>query len=286
MKKLTSLVAVILAVVATTLSVPALAADFPEGAQKPFQIELGTAWDSFDTQARLDYTRQGVVQAGATLDLEKLLNIPVMEQHFRLNGQWRFTKVSYVEFGYENIRRAGQRVIDQQITWGDATYGAGVNIDGRFYSDEVYVGYKWDAFRAENVRVGATIGFSYYDISSTLTGDATVTKPDGSTEKRFLEKGFSIAAPFPVIGLTVDGAISKDFTFGFYSRALFINTGDFSGGLIAGGLSFKWYATKNLGLGAGVDLTSLQIKKYVKDDQIFSAKYTYAGPRLFAVVAF
>ena len=71
-------------VMALALAVPsARAADFPEGAKNRFQFELGGAWDSFDTEARLDVTRDGIASAGATIDFEKLLDVPVMEQHFR-----------------------------------------------------------------------------------------------------------------------------------------------------------------------------------------------------------
>jgi hypothetical protein len=73
-----------------------------------------------------------------------------------------------------------------------------------------------------------------------------------------------------VIGLAGEGAISSQVTFGFYARAISIRLTDISGGTIQGGLSAKWYFTDNVGIGGGVDVTSLRIKKYVKDDTIFS----------------
>lgn len=262
------------------------AADFPEGAQKPFQFDLGMAWDSFDTVARMDYTRNGIATVGSSVDFEKLLDVPVMEQHFRGTGQWRFSKVSYIQVAYETIRREGQRNLTEQVTWGDTTFGLGGRIDGKFDSDEIYLGYRFDAFRADNVRVGLTIGFSYWDIEASLVGQGTATKPDGSVVTGSFEKGFSVKAPVPVIGLVTEGAISKDFTFGFYARGLFVNLTDVSGGELQGGLNVKWYATRNFGVSFGVDITSIQLKKYVKDDQIFKANYTFAGPRLSAAVAF
>ena len=96
-------------VLGLALAVPSVrAADFPEGAQNRFQFELGGAWDSFDTEARLDVTRGNIASVGATIDFEKLLDVPVMEQHFRGMGQWRFSNVSYIQFGFEDISRAGR----------------------------------------------------------------------------------------------------------------------------------------------------------------------------------
>ena len=277
----------IVAALSLALFVPAArAADFPEGFQNRFQVELGAAWDSFDTEARLDVTRDGIVSAGTTIDFEKLLNVPNSEQHFRLMGQWRFSKVSYVQFSYETISRSGSRYLDRDVSWGDTTFPVGGQIDGRFDSDEAYLGYRYDMFRADNVLVGGTIGFSYWSVDSSLVGEGHVTNPDGSVVSGSFDKGFDVKAPVPVIGLAVDGAISSKVTFGFYVRALFLNIEDFSGGTFSGGLNAKWYFAKHLGAGGGVDLSSIRIKEYTDQDRIYYANYTFVGPRLFLVASF
>jgi hypothetical protein len=282
MKHLRFAVLVALAVVASV----ARGADFPEGAQNRFQFELGGAWDSFDTEASLSATRGGTANAGATIDFEKLLDIPVMEQHVRLMGQWRFSNVSYVQASYEKIAREGKRVIDKSLVWDDATYAAGGQLDGKFDSEEIYLGYRFDMFRADNVKVGATIGFSKWAIDASLAGNGYVTKPDGTTQTGSFVKGFDISAPVPVIGIAVDGAISKDVLFNFYVRALFLRLDVASGGTLSGGINAKWYITKNLGLGGGADISTIKIKDYEKDNKLFSANYSFAGPRIFVVASF
>ena len=274
-------------VLAVAFAVPsARAADYPEGATNRFQFELGGAWDSFNTEASLAATRGGVANAGATIDFEKLLDIPVMEQHVRLVGQWRFSNVSYVQVGYEKIGREGMRKIDKSLVWDDATYAAGGQIDGKFNSEEIYLGYRFDMFRADNVKVGATIGFSKWAIDTSLTGNGYVTKPDGSTQAGSFVKGFEFNAPVPVIGVVVDGAISKDVLFNFYVRALFLRLDVASGGTLSGGVNAKWYITKNFGLGGGADISTIKIKDYEKDDKLISANYSFAGPRLFVIASF
>lgn len=282
MKQLRFAVLLALAVAASTAG----AADFPEGYQNRFQFELGGAWDSFNTEARLDVTRDNFASAGATIDFEKLLDVPVMEQHFRGIGQWRFSNVSYIQVSFESISREGRRAIEREIVWGDTAYTAGAQLDGIFDSTEIYVGYRFDMFRADNVKVGGTIGFSYWDLEASLTGNGKVTKPDGSFEQGSFEKGFDIKAPVPVIGLAVDGAISKDVTFGFYVRALFLNLEEASGGTLSGGINAKWYVTKHLGVGGGLDISTIRIDEYRKNDKVFSATYSFAGPRLFVAASF
>lgn len=43
---------------------------------------------------------------------------------------------------------------------------------------------------------------------------------------------------------------------------------------------------EHLGLGAGADITTLQIKKYVDDQNTWSARYSFSGPKLFVIAAF
>lgn len=275
------------AIAAATLAAPAaVAADFPEGFQNRFQFEVSGAWDNFDTEARLDATRNGIVSLGTTIDFEELLNVPNDKEHFRLSGQWRFSKVSYVQFSYETIARSGSRVADRDITWGGSTFHLGGRLDGAFDSDEAYLGYRFDMFRADNVLVGGTVGFAYWAVDASLTGTGTVTKPDGTTATASGTTGFDVKAPVPVVGLAVDGAISSKVTFDFYVRALFLNVEDFAGGTISGGLSAKWYFAKNFAAGGGVDLRSIRIKEYREDDKTFYANYTIAGPRLFLGASF
>lgn len=282
MKKLASAAVAALALLAPS----ARAADFPEGFRNRFQLELSGAWDNFDTEARLDVTRNGIVSVGTTVDFEELLNVPNEKSHFRLAGQWRFSRVSYVQFSWESIARSGSRIADRDIAWGDTTYHLGARLDGAFDSDEAYLGYRYDMFRADNVLVGGTVGFAYWAVDSSLAGTGTVTKPDGTTETATGEKSLDVKAPVPVVGLAVDGAISSKVTFGFYLRALFLNVEDFSGGTLSGGMSAKWYFSKNLGAGAGVDLRTIRIKEYREDDKTFYANYTIAGPRVFVAASF
>ena len=134
MKKLRVVLVLALALAGSSVR----AADYPEGAKKRVQFGFGGAGNSLDTEASLSATRDGIASAEATIDLEKLLDIPVMQQHVRLVGQWRFSNVSYVQVSYEKIGREGRRAIDESIVWDDATYAAGGQIDGTFDSEELH----------------------------------------------------------------------------------------------------------------------------------------------------
>ncbi len=271
---------------ALALSPAAVAADFPEGATQPFHLELGGVWAAFDTSARLDVTRNGLLLAGTTVDFEKLLDLPSNQFAFRGSGYWRFSKRNYFDFGYDSLNRTGERVADAEVTWGDLTYAAGVRLDGKFDNTNVYFGWHYDMFTADNVRFWGGLGFAYTTITASLTGQGTLTKPDGTTQTGQFERGFDIKAPVPVIGLGAEGAISSHFTFAFNLRAIYINLADYGGGILMGGLQGRWYATKNFGLVLGVDIETIRVTKYVDGDKTLSATYTFSGPRAAIIVAF
>ena len=92
--------------------------------------------------------------------------------------------------------------------------------------------------------------------------------------------------PAPLIGLGVSGAISKSWTFDFYTRAIGFSSTDLAGSILEAGLSLGWYPTKNFGVVGGADVNRIAIRKYKNDNQTVSASYFYAGPRLGLVVGF
>ncbi len=280
-------VAVLAALAASLVLCPRSAgAEFPEGANQPFHFELGGVWAAFDTSARLDVTRQGFASVGTTVDFEKLLDLPSSEFAFRGSGYWRFSKRNYLDFGYDALNRSGDRVADGSVTWGDLTYAAGVRLFGKFDNTNVYLGWHSDMFPADNVRMWGGLGFAYTRVSASLSGQGTLTKPDGTTQTGQFERGFDIKAPVPVLGLGAEGAISSHFTFAFGMRALYINTANYGGGIYMGSLQGRWYMTKHFGAVVGVDIESIRITKYIDGDKTFSATYTFSGPRLAAIVAF
>jgi hypothetical protein len=283
--------ALALGLVILTFAPAALATDvafseFPEAVDKPVVIQLAGVWNSFDTQARLDVTRGGVASVGASLDLETLFNVPTTQVDFRADGSWRFSKRNYIDFGYSALNRSGTRAIDADVLWNGYTYKAGATVDGKFDNTYAYVGWHYDIFRADNVKVWAGLSIAYEHFETGLNGQAQITNPDGTITKGVVLNDFSVGLPAPLIGLGVSGAISKNWTFDFYTRAIGFSSTDLAGSIFEGGLSFGWYPTKNFGVVGGADFSKFSLRKYKNDNQTISASYFYSGPRLGLVVGF
>ena len=275
-----------LALGAPALAIDNASSDFPEAVDKPFVIQLAGVWNSFDTQARLDVTRGGLVSVGTTLDLEQLFGVPTTQWDFRGDGSWRISKRNYIDFGYSSLYRSGTRTLEGDVVWNGYTYKAGASIDGKFDNYYGYVGWHYDIFRADNVKVWAGLSIAYEHIETGLNGQAQITNPDGTITKGAVFNDFSVGLPAPLIGLGVSGAISKSWTFDFYTRAIGFSSTDIAGSILEGGLAFGWYPTKNFGVVGGADFTKINLRKYKNDNQTVSASYSYVGPRLGLVVGF
>jgi hypothetical protein len=287
MKRFMIVLAAALGVLA--LGAPALAAsgsDFPEAVDQPVVIQLAGVWNSFDTQARLDVTRNGINTVGTTLDLEQLFGVPATQWDFRGDGSWRISKRNYIDFGYSAMNRSGTRTIDADVVWNGYTYKAGATVDGKFDNTYAYVGWHYDIFRADDIKVWAGLSIAYEHFETGLNGQASITNPDGTITKSAVTADYSVGLPAPLIGLGVSGAISKSWTFNFYTQAIGFSSSELGGSIIEAGLSFAWYPTGNFGVVAGADATKFTLKKYVNNDQTISAGYAYVGPRLGLVVGF
>lgn len=267
----------------------ALAADgsaFPEAANGPFVIQLAGVWNSFDTQAQLNLSRGGVLAVGTTVDMETLFGVPTTQVDFRADGHWRISRRNYIDFGYSSLKRSGTRALEGDVVWNGFTYKAGLTIDGQFDNTYAYVGWHYDILRADNIRVWAGLSVAYEHFEMGLNGEAFLTDPNGTITKSSNFNGISVGVPAPLLGLGVQGALSKNWTMDFYLRAIGFSSTDLGGSVIEGGLSFGWYPTKHFGVIAGADLTKFALKKYRTGDQTVKAVYFYAGPRLGLVVGF
>jgi hypothetical protein len=288
LKKLVTLFAVLalLAVGAPALAIDNAFSDFPEAVDQRVVIQLAGVWNSFDTQARLDVTRGGLVSVGTTVDMEALFGVPTTQVDFRADGLWRISKRNYIEFGYSSLNRSGTRSLEGDVVWNGYTYKAGVTIDGKFDNTYAYVGWHYDIFRADNVKVWAGLSIAYERFETGLSGQAQITNPDGTISKGAVVNDLSVGVPAPLIGLGFSGAISKNWTMDFYTRAIGFSSTDLAGSILEAGLSFGWYPMKNFGVVAGADINKISLRKYKNDTQTVSASYAYTGPRIGLVIGF
>ena len=176
-----------------------------------------------------------------------------------------------------HVTPSGVRALEGDVVWNGSTYKAGVTVDGKFDNTYAYIGWHYDIFRAENVKVWAGLSVAYERFETGLRGEAQVTGPNGTITKSTVRNDFSVGLPAPLIGLGVSGAISRQWTFDFYTRAIGFSSTDVAGSVLEAGISFAWYPTKSFGVVGGADVNKINLRKYSRRDLILAAPGSRGG---------
>jgi hypothetical protein len=276
--------ALLVAAAATVLAPPSSAEEFAQKIPDRIWLDVGGAINDLNT----DVSITGSSGAGATIDFEEIFDLPGSKTTFQIQGTVRISeKRRWIDFGYVDINRAGGRVIQNDITWGDYTYAAGGQVDAHFDTRFVYAAFRYDFLHEEKIRISGSAGLSWTDLGSGLSGSGTYTPPSGPPVAGTYSVDESIAAPVPLIGLNLDWALAKGLVLRSYNRVFRLNVSDIDGGMYENGLHLNWYFVKNVGLGLGYDRIEVKINEYTTDEgDIGKFDYAISSLGLYLTLAF
>jgi hypothetical protein len=246
-----------IAFIATTLSLPILAADL--GDWERFAVNVGAFVTDRVTEIRLDAT-DGT--AGTELDFEDDLGLDDENTVARLDGFYRYGRRSRVDFSYFNLDRDATRGVILDFRYGDETFTAGDTIRTNFRLDILKIAYTYSFFRSEVLDLGVTLGLHTMDI------DVSLTDSDGDTDK-----GTSYS-PFPVLGLRIAYQITPKWFFKASSEWLGVESNDTEGRLVDTQIAIEHNTYRNVGFGAGFNRFDLDIESDDEDTRgIFELIY-------------
>jgi hypothetical protein len=282
------LVAVLLAG-ATEIPVLAYTAttkEIPEKAPDRWRIDLGGYRADAFTEASLASTDAGV---GAVINFEDVFNMPTTRNVFTAAASWRMMARQYLDFGYVALSRAGENVINQDITWGDRIIKAGGEVSTQFRTQFPYAAWRYDFLQVDKVRISGSAGITYMGIKTSLAANGDirdVNDPNGPPVSGSLDRDFTINFPVPQAGLQLDWSLSRSLALRMYTRFLYINYSGFRGGVSSRAIRLYWYMTKHFGLSGGIDQESVDIKQYVNGDAKMKLRYEISGLAFYLSFAF
>jgi hypothetical protein len=257
----------------------------PFAGDVPTLVWIDAGWSDNEISTAASFV--GPNGLGATIDFEDVFDMPGQRSTARMFGTARISpNRRYIDFGYVDINRGGTRNLDQDLDWGGATIHQGSAVEANFNTGFIYAAFRYDFLHLEPVHISGSAGLTWINLSTSLSATGTIDNPDGSTTASYYKKA-STGAPVPMIGLSLDWALTRRLVLRTYSRFFRLNLSDFNGGLNEAGIRLNWYFVKNFGLGLGYDRTDLNLKELkVGDGNVLKANYYFSGASLFINLAF
>lgn len=252
----------------------------------PTLVWIDAGWSTNEVSTNVAF--QGPNGIGATIDFEEVFDMPGTKSTARMFGTARISpNRRYIDFGYVDINRRGSRILEQDLSWADYTILSGSSVTADFNTAFIYAAFRYDFLHLEQVHISGSAGLTWINLSTSVTATGTINDPDGNFYSDSYYKKASAGAPVPMIGLSLDWALTRRLVVRTYTRFFRLNMSDFNGGLSEAGVRLNWYFAKHFGLGLGYDRTDLNLKELsVGNGNIVKANYYFSGASLFINLAF
>jgi len=253
------------------------------GMEERFRLDIGGFFQKFDTIVTIDRSDGS---PGTEINMEDVLGQNSHQTNIRLDGYWRFGQHGSIVFAYRGWHRTNEHVLDRDISIGDTTYhvGANVSVDNRVSVIQLYYAYSfWNTGEFE---LGAQLGFSGYYTKLAYSASKNFTGPGGSVGTSTGTEDTNFLAPVPGIGGFFKYTIlPRCFVYATIKGLPTITISGYSGSMIDVTAGLDYYFTKNFGIGAGYEYSSITYKNANATPRL-GIEYKYSGPLAYASVTF
>jgi hypothetical protein len=238
-----------------------------------FSLSLGTFALNTSTTVRLD----GDHGPGTPVDLEHELGLQ-SGTSFRLDGYWRFAERHKVRIMYFQEGHSGERVINQEIIFGDVTYPVNTDVTAHLGTHVGEVAYEYAFMRGDKYEFSGSIGI--HDLSFQTTLSAV-----GNNINQSVTNKASVNGPLPVIGLHYIYQFNEKFNADALFQFFALKFDQYDGNLQDYNLSLVYMPWKNFGIGAGWNefVTSLDVSAGGFSGNL---RWKYGGLRIFLRASF
>ena len=230
----------------------------------PAQALLDNNWvfnlGAFVVGTDLKASLNGQSTTNPEIDFDETLGKADDTTRARGDVLWRINPVHHLRFSYFNNTIERSKVIDRDVTWGDYTFKADGRVDSRHEMEVYELAYEYAFMKQPTYEVSAIIGLHYTDTTLQLSGNATLTLPDGSTTtaEPTVRKN-SVAAPLPVIGLRGAWVVSPQWLLEASGQFFKLNYDGIDGNWSDLRASATWMFSRNFGLGLAYNRFTMRI---------------------------
>ncbi len=182
----------------------------------------------------------------------------------RAGALWRFKPKHHLRLEYFHNRTTHTRTLDKDIAWGDYTFLANGQVSAKNEFSVYVVSYEYSLMRRPDYEIAASAGVNFIDQHLQISGNATLTQPDGTVQSAsFQTKSSQLPAPLPVIGIRGDWAFAPNWQFDAAGQVFKVKIGDLDGNWWDLRAGVTWMYNRHVGLSAGYEkfITHVDVNK-------------------------
>jgi hypothetical protein len=244
----------------STLGVGSASAQSGSGAQGMLNDTWVFNLGAFVYGSTLKAGLNGQSSQNAEIDFDETFGKASDTTRVRADVLWRITPAHHMRFMYFDNSLTRNRVLDQDIQWGDYTFNSGSNAELQQQFRVYELAYEYAFMRRPDYELAATFGVHYMDMSLKLSGTVSGTDADGTafvSEAR--SKDSSLPAPLPVVGLRAGWAVSPDWYIDAQGQFFKIKVDGYDGRWTDLRLGATWMFHRNFGVGLGYNWFSTKL---------------------------
>jgi len=275
---------VVVALLLLLSAVPARA-QFPGDVPDTFRLDLGGMYAWFTTNVTFQENITPGGPAGGGIDLQPVTGLPSSTGGFTARGYWQPLNRFYIDFGYTVFTRSNTRGVSVDIPFGGVTYTAGASVSTSMKSQLPYVDLRYNFVQNDSWKLGVNLGGAYALLDANLSASAGVVGPNGPIVGQSTTKEAKLQTPVPLLGITADFKIGDRAQAGIIFNGIFAPVHPYIGSVFVVEPHADWFVSKNFGVGAAFNYSNFHIKR---DDgiTIVEFKYSYYGPKVYAIITF
>jgi hypothetical protein len=216
---------------------------------------------------------------GTEIDLEDDLGFDTKKFDFRTGGFFRLGRRHRISFGYFSLSRNSNKVLDEEIDFGDETFPIGAEVNADFRTQFALLGYSFSFLARDKVEVGVGLGLSamFTKVEIAAAGSA------GENPVHAVEERKSTTFPVATLGLDARWApLSRMIVRGSVG-GLYVKISSIEAAVGNADAAAEYYFVRNFGVGAGYVYTKLRAEE--TEDPLIRLTYRYSGLLLYGVFA-
>ena len=198
---------------------------------------------------------------GTDVDPQDDLGLATSKPEVRAGLRWRPGKRHELELGYQWARRSGEKTLAKDISFGDTTFAAGLDVKTKFNSDQAFLTYRFAFMARERTQLGVGLGLGAIFFQPSIDALAGA----GSQTVQYSQSK-SFTGPTASLGVYGRFRLSDRWYLEADIRGLKATIDRIDASVIEGGAAARYFLSSTFGLEGGYGLTSIKVDVKPKSD--------------------